>query len=81
VTSSDALKNAPFILVGSSPSGAIVEFTPNKTFSKSYTTRGPKSKVNVIKIPKSTVGFVTIGKYKFTETVDHMPLVCNAWVF
>ena len=31
--------------------------------------------MNVIKVPKSTVGFVTVGKYSISETVDHMPLL------
>jgi hypothetical protein len=75
VTSSDALKNSPFVLIAAATSGAKVEFVPNETFTKMYTTKAQKAKVKVIKIPKSTVGFVTAGKYKITETIDHMPLV------
>lgn len=72
VTSSDALKNAPFILIAAGTSGAKLDFMPNETFTEM---NGQKTNVNVIKIPKSTIGFVTAGKYKITETIDHMPLV------
>jgi len=75
VTSSDALKNAPFILLCTCASGAPVKFTPSDTFAKSYATKGGKSNVNVIKIPKSTLGFVKVGKYMLKERVSHMPLV------
>lgn len=75
VTSSDALKNSPFILVASSPTGIKVNFTPNETFAKSYASKGESNQVNVIKIPKSMVGFVTVGKFKFGEEVNHMPML------
>lgn len=75
VTSSDALKNSPFILVASSSSGAKVGFSPNDTFAKSYASKGEATQVNVISVPKSAVGFVTAGRYKFGERVNHMPML------
>ena len=78
VTSSDALKNAPWILYAGSQSTTDVDFTPNDTFAKTYASESKQSKINVIKIPKSTVGFVSVGKYKLSETVNHMPLVSTA---
>jgi hypothetical protein len=92
--SSDALKNAPFVL---SPSIAnddddeieqqqddvnideIIEFIPNEKYAKEYLMKGSNnngsSKVNVVKIPKDILGFVTVGTYNMKTTIDHMPLV------
>jgi hypothetical protein len=57
----------------------MIEFIPNETYTKTYPTIGNGnkngSKVDVVRIPKDIVGFVNIGKYHFTETVEHMPLV------
>lgn len=75
VTSSDALKNSPFILVASNPFGSELTFNANTTYVKSYSSQGSTAQVNVIKIPKSMVGFVTAGKYELTEKVIHMPMV------
>jgi hypothetical protein len=92
--SSDALKNAPFVL---SPSIAndddddneqqqdyvnndeIIEFIPNEKYTKECVMKGSNnsgsSKVNVVKIPKDILGFVTVGRYNMKTTIDHMPLV------
>jgi hypothetical protein len=70
------LKNVPFVLVAGSHSGAKLDFTPNDTYTKIYKTQGQQAQVHVIKIPKSVVGYVEVGKYMISETVDHMPMVC-----
>ena len=75
MTSSDALKNSPFILVASSPFGPEMTFHANSTYAKSYSSQGQKAQVNVMKIPKGMVGFVTAGKYQLKEKVTHMPMV------
>ena len=80
IVSSDAIKNSPFIFQGSINSGAV-DIIPNETFTKTYETRGDHKKVNVIRIPKSTVDYVPIGRYAFTETIDHMPLVSFEFFF
>lgn len=79
-TSSDALKNSPFVLIPSSLNRADnMDFVPNEEYCKLYATQAGQetSKINVIKIPKSAKqpGYVFIGKYTIVETVDHMPLV------
>lgn len=75
ITSSDALKNSPFILLGKDKSGRNIDIIPNLSYTRTYETRGQHSKVNVIKIQKNEVGFVPVGSYRFTERIDHMPLV------
>ena len=75
MTSSDAMKNSPFILAASSAEGGTISFIPNDTFAKSYAKKGANDRINVIKIPKSLVGFVTVGKYKLSEDINHMPMV------
>jgi hypothetical protein len=75
VTSSDALRNSPFILDSSSPSGSDVDFTADETYAKMYSSQGQAAQVNVIKVPKSAIGYVTVGKFKTTEKVTHMPMV------
>jgi len=75
VTSSDALKNAPFILVASSSLGVDVKFKPNEEYAKKYSSAGQASQVNVIRVPKSSISFVDIGTYHVTETVPHMPML------
>lgn len=74
VTSSDALKNSPFILAATSTSGSDVNFTANEEYAKSYSSPG-QAQVNVVKIPKSAVGFVPVGSFDATEKVAHMPMV------
>ena len=75
VTSSDALRNSPFILVGSSESGEEINFMANGEYAKTYSSQGQATQVNVIKIPKSEVGFVPLGKFATAEKVAHMPMV------
>jgi hypothetical protein len=74
VTSSDALKNAPFVLIGTGQAGSNLTFTPNESYSKVYSTKDG-NKMNVVKVPKTVIGYVPIGTYSMTETIAHMPLV------
>jgi hypothetical protein len=80
VTCSDANQNAPFMLVGTGQNGSKMTFTPNDQFSKVYATKDG-SKVNVVKIPKSVIGFVPIGQYTMRETIAHMPLVSTYFYY
>lgn len=76
VMSSDAIKNAPFIFMGSVKArDEPVDIIPNETYTKTYETRGDTKTVNVIRIPKTAVEYVPIGRYAFTETIEHMPLL------
>ena len=75
VTSSDALKNSPWILVASSPSGSTVTFLANEDYVKTYPSTGQAPPVNVLKIPKTVVGFIEAGHYQVTEKMPHMPMV------
>jgi hypothetical protein len=74
VTSSDALKNAPFALFGKANGGTPVHIFPNDGFAKLYTTKASRP-VNIVKIPKKELGFVPVATYTTTEMVEHMPLV------
>lgn len=76
VTSSDAIKNAPFILVAKSTTGAQITFKPTEEYAMTYPGTGQTPQVNVIKIPKSVFEFVDVGSYQLTEKVAHLPLVC-----
>ena len=85
-TSSDALKNSPFVLVSTSLNKINMDFKPNEAYAKLYATQGAQqSKINVIKIPKTiqnrAPGYVMIGRYTINETVDHMPLVGSIFRF
>ena len=75
VTSSDALKNSPCILVASSASGSAVTFLANEEYVKAYHSTGQAPPVNVLKIPKTVVGFIEAGRYQVNERVPHMPMV------
>lgn len=75
-TSSDALKNAPFILVAESGMGQTVKFKAIDEYAKKYPSKGEAAQVTIIKIPKSVVGFVDVGSYELREQVAHMPMVC-----
>lgn len=75
MSSSDALKNAPWILDCKTKNGSKVDITPNVSYSKKYDVRGQRNKVNLMTIPKATVGFVPVASYYFKETIDHMPVV------
>jgi hypothetical protein len=52
-----------------------VSFTGDETYTKIYSSQGQAAQVNVIKVPKSAIGFVTVGKFNTTEKVTHMPMV------
>lgn len=75
MASSDALRSIPFTLIGKDVSGVAVDFIPNNGHAKVYKSKDQTKKVTVIKIPKNTVGFVNVGKYKVKETINHFPLV------
>jgi hypothetical protein len=78
VTSSDALKNSPFILAGTSKAtGEPIDIIPNMSYARTYESRGEQSKISVIKIPKTEVNFVPVGSFRFSERIDHMPLVSS----
>ena len=78
VVSSDALKNVPFFLITSTGNQSDVDFTPNDTYAKKCASAGNDSSrigTNVVKIPKDILGFVTVGKYRISQSMEHMPLV------
>jgi hypothetical protein len=90
VVSSDALKNAPFVLKSSTETDqphhdntatTAFEFIPNGVYTKAYlakkqsNTHQNNTMVNVVKIPKGIIGFVTVGTYTCSCNVEHMPLV------
>jgi hypothetical protein len=91
VISSDALKNAPFGMTttfktdphptDSTAATTTLEFTPNDVYTKAYLAQKQSNGnqnnkvVNIVKIPKGIVGFVTLGTYTSSCNVEHMPLV------
>lgn len=75
VTSSDALKNSPFIMVATSPLGSAIIFLANDEYVKTYPSTGQSAPVHVIKIPKANVGFIEAGHYQVNERVPHMPML------
>ena len=81
VVSSDALKNIPFFLIVSTDNqkAVAVDFIPNKAYTKKYIypEDGTKSRIdmNVVNIPKEILGFVKVGKYRISQSMEHMPLV------
>lgn len=81
MTSSDALKNSPFILLAVSPQDTEIVFTPNDEYAKSYSSDGKTAQVNVVKIPKGAIGFVSAGSYQLAEKVAHMPMVSPTEVY
>ena len=34
-----------------------------------------RSDITIVNIPKDTLQFVNVGTYRFSESMDHMPLV------
>ena len=78
VVSSDALKNIPFFLISSTDNRKHVDFIPNNAYAKKYIhPEGKKARTekNVVKIPKDIQGFVKVGKYHISQSMEHMPLV------
>jgi hypothetical protein len=57
-----------------------VEFMPNDTYSKKNLyaiARKSRADINIVNIPKETLGFVNVGKYRISQSMEHMPLVRN----
>mmetsp|Transcript_24485 Transcript_24485/g.24731 ORF Transcript_24485/g.24731 Transcript_24485/m.24731 type:complete len:247 (-) Transcript_24485:1080-1820(-) len=77
VVSSDALKNVPFYLISSTDNQIAIDFSPNDKFTKIFIPDGKIHGIekNVVKIPKEILGFMTIGKYRISQSMAHMPLV------
>lgn len=78
VVSSDALKNIPFFLIPSTKNDESIEFTPNKPYAKKNSDKnGQESKANIyiVNVPKETLGFVNVGTYRVTQSMEHLPLL------
>lgn len=78
VVSSDALKNIPFFLLSSTDSQKAVEFMPNHTYAKKFLDANAiksRADINIVNIPKETFGFVNIGNYRISQSMEHMPLL------
>lgn len=78
VVSSDALKNVPFFLLSSTDNQKDVEFLPNKNCAKSVLDSDdtkPRANISIVEIPKETLGFVNVGNYRISQSLDHMPLM------
>mmetsp|Transcript_3027 Transcript_3027/g.3602 ORF Transcript_3027/g.3602 Transcript_3027/m.3602 type:complete len:382 (+) Transcript_3027:183-1328(+) len=77
VVSSDALKNVPFYLISSTDNQIAIDFSPNDKFTKIFIPDGKIHGIekNVVKIPKEILGFMTIGKYRISQSMAHMPLL------
>lgn len=69
VVSSDALKNIPFSLMSSTGDKTAIEFIPNDEYSKK------DAGINIVTIPKETLEFVNVGKYRVSQSMEHMPLL------
>lgn len=78
VVSSDALKNVPFFLISSTDNQKAVEFLPNKKYAKKLLDGNDaksRSNISIVDIPKETLGFVNVGNYRISQSLDHMPLM------
>jgi len=75
VSSSDAIKNAPFVLVIGSSSGSNVSFKATDEYAKTYPSTTPSAQMGLVKIPKSVVDFVDTGSYQLVEPISHLPMV------
>mmetsp|Transcript_935 Transcript_935/g.1998 ORF Transcript_935/g.1998 Transcript_935/m.1998 type:complete len:319 (-) Transcript_935:395-1351(-) len=78
VVSSDALKNIPFFLVSSATNETSIDFTPNDTYTKvpgEPNGEKPKVDANIVTIPKEILGFVKVGTYRISQSMEHMPLL------
>ena len=78
VVSSDAMKNIPFFLVSSNDSHKALDFISNNTYAKKFHDPDDEKNgitTNVVNVPKEVLGFVTVGKYRLSQSMEHMPLV------
>ena len=85
MVSSDAMKNIPFFIIPSAEDNELTDFTPNKTYAKTYTDengRIPKlhTHTSIVNVPKETLGFVKVGTYRVSQSIDHMPLVRSLFI-
>jgi hypothetical protein len=87
VQSSDALKNVPFVLSGTSSQGESVVFQGNKeivsTLPLPSTSPSPSShpQHHLVQIDKSVLNSIAIGSYSISEEIQHMPLVSEVFAF
>jgi hypothetical protein len=86
VQSSDALKNVPFVLSGTSSQGESVVFQGNKEIvstlplpSTSPSSSHPQH--HLVQIDKSVLNSIAIGSYSISEEIQHMPLVSEVFAF
>mmetsp|Transcript_17075 Transcript_17075/g.39005 ORF Transcript_17075/g.39005 Transcript_17075/m.39005 type:complete len:338 (+) Transcript_17075:97-1110(+) len=78
VVSSDAMKNIPFFLVSSNDSHKALDFISNNTYAKKFHDPDDEKNgitTNVVNVPKEVLGFVTVGKYRLSQSMEHMPLL------
>jgi hypothetical protein len=75
VQSSDAWKNAPFILSGRSSQGEKVLFQGNSEIVSALPNASPSHPQHLVQIPKSVLNSIAIGSYSISEEIQHMPLV------
>ena len=57
-----------------------VEFLPNDFYARKIVDANAKNSradINIVNIPKETLGFVNVGKYRISQSMEHMPLVRN----
>lgn len=72
VQCSDAMKNAPFLLVTKSLglNEGVISVHPNPSFVSKV-----GDEENVVNIPKHEIGLVPIARYTLTNEIQHMPLL------
>mmetsp|Transcript_5053 Transcript_5053/g.12916 ORF Transcript_5053/g.12916 Transcript_5053/m.12916 type:complete len:326 (+) Transcript_5053:127-1104(+) len=78
VVSSDAKKNIPFFIIPSADDSEFIDFKPNKKYANKFTDengRISKANISIVNIPKETFGFVDIGCYRVSQSMEHMPLL------
>jgi len=78
VVSSDALKNIPFFLLLSAEDQNAVEFLPNDSYARKILDANAEKSIadiNIVNIPKETLEFVNVGKYRISQSMEHMPLL------
>ena len=55
-----------------------VGFRPNEPYAKKLeddTDMKSRADVNIVNIPKENLGFVNLGSYHISQSMEHMPLV------
>lgn len=77
VVSSDATKNVPFDVASITDNNKAVDFIPNDVYTTKCVsgTNNPGTEKSFIKIPKDIIGFVTVGTYRISQSMQHMPLL------